>query len=434
MTDFLLEKHNPWWTDPSLLHDDVTLLDFARQKYKYYHPFLEVLPHEDGVIVIRGPRRIGKTTLLKLLIKKLLPSQKSSPRNFFFYPCNRIADYNQLYDLLTSYLGQKISRRRFIFLDEITSVSEWQRTVKDLWDSGDFRDCTVILTGSNALDLQISSERLPGRRGQHIYNINCLPLTFSEFVRMTAGKKDIDLSLRAYLICGGFPQAINEFYRNGFISNVLYETYLNWIEGDIEKLGKSERFLYATVSEIFKHLGSTVSWYKIAQNTGIGSHSTVENYIDNLGKLFVSFSLNFHSVEEKKTYLNKNKKIYFSDPVIFHSLRGKTDNFTDQFFQYAQIEENHSLLPSLVENIVALHLKRLPGVLTYGHYGGKEVDFVVNHQNRCRFFEVKFQNNIRISDFAFWQKKEPLTVITKNFSFRKNNLRFIPLAEFLLNI
>jgi len=429
MNKFLFEKHNPWWKNKKAIEKDIVLKEFKEQKYKYYHPFLKNLPKKDAVFLIRGPRRIGKTTLLKIAIKKLLKTKKAE--NIFFYPCDRIENYDSLYNLMALYLGRKIKGRKYIFLDEISFVKKWQRAVKSLHDSGDLRNCTLIITGSNALDLKFSSERLPGRRGKTTkQDIDYYPLGFKEFTSMV-NKANTEKLFKDYLICGGFPDSINQYYQKSFIPNWVYDTYLKWIEGDIHKVGKREKTMYAIAEQIFKHLGSRGSWYKIAKNTGIGSHSTVEDYVDILDKMFVVFLLHFYSIEEKKTYLNKNKKFYFLDPIIFHALRAKVDNFPDNFFRYSQNFLEQGSLSGLVENIVACYLYKLPGKLAYGNYRNKEIDFVWQYKGREKYFEVKYKENINLSEFKHWDKKEQLTIITKNFTFKKDNLKFVKIDDFL---
>lgn len=428
MIEFLLEKHNPWWSDAKQIRYDQALLEFAKQPLKFFHPFLGKIPTADGVIVMRGPRRIGKTTLLKLCIKKLLTEKKMVGGQIFFYPCNRIADYNELYDLLTLFLGKSKKGKRYIFLDEISFVREWQRAVKDLSDAGDLKNVTLILTGSNALDLKAQSERLPGRKGKFEgKDLTILPFSFKDLTLSQKKAKSND-----YLLCGGFPQAINEYFEKGYISNNLYDSYLNWIEGDVEKTGKSGKIMEAIFREIIKHLGSTVSWYIIAKNIGLGSHSTVFDYIDIFEKIFLIMTLNFYSIDQKREDLLKNKKIYFFDPIIMQAVSGRITGFTDQFFSHAKdLVLNEKLLPALVENAVATHLNRSKGKLFYGSYQGKEIDFVLEYKGKRRFFEVKYQNQIKLADFSFWKKNESLTIITKDLEIKKNNLDIIPLELFL---
>lgn len=429
MVNFLIEKHNLWWIDKGLIEKDIVLFEFYQQKYQFYHPLLEKIPDKEGVFTIRGPRRIGKTTLLKLMIKKLIFNYKINPKNIFFYPCDRISDYNQLYDLITIFLGKKEKGLSYIFLDEISFVFEWQRTIKNLWDAGDLKNTVIFLTGSNALDLKFSGERLVGRRGNfEKTDINYYPLSFSDIYKLTQKKAKIE----DYFLTGGFPQTINDYFKNKIISNYFYETFLQWIEGDLHKIGKSEKYFYQISQEIINHLGSTVSWYKIAKNIGIGSHTTVQEYLDILEKIFVYFYLHFYDINQKKIFLNKNKKIYFFDPIIFHSINAKINGLIDQYFFYAkEILEEKNFLSKFIENIVGLFLKKNCQILHYGHYQNKEVDYVILKNKKLFAVEIKYQNSINISDFYFWKEKIPLIIITKNFNYKKNFLWFISLENFL---
>lgn len=438
---FEYSKHSPWWNNKSWQKLDVTLQELHAKPLQYHHPLLNDIPTKPGVIIFRGPRRIGKTTFVKQAIAKILKQKKAKPKNILFYPCNRIIDYNQLYDLITGYLGTT-KDHNYLFLDEITFVKEWQRTIKDLVDSGDLKNTTLFLTGSNALDLQYSSEKLPGRRGQlHNRDLTYLPLSFADFAGMVRTKHKLTTSqlFADYLLCGGFPQAINQYYNQGFISNHLYETYLTWIEGDFHKEGKSDVSLYAILEQVIKHLGSTTSWYIIAKNTGITSHSTVSDYLDILEKIFASFTLYHYSINEKKILLNKNKKIFFLDPLIFHAINAKVNGFTDQFFTHAKHTLNApSVLPKLIENIVGSHLyikqSHNNNQLYYGKYQQKEIDFVTKAHNQLSYYEVKYQKHPKISNFSFWDKDQPLNIITPNFSLNKSTLHFQPITDFLLNL
>ncbi len=433
MDDFLFAKHNPWWKYKQAIKQDVSLLEYEKQKFKHRHPFIDKFTNKDGIFILRGPRRIGKTTLIKLIIAKLLKTDTTQPRNIFFYPCDRIFDFNNLYDLILNYLGQTDKGKRYIFLDEVSFVKEWQRAIKDLWDSGDLSGVTMVLTGSNALDLKISAERLPGRRGKlEQIDIDYFPLRFDEFLKMVKIKKDTQELFMDYVVCGGFPQAINEYYKNGYIPNYLYDVYLNWIEGDIYKVGKSEKLMYEILKEVIKHLSSNTSWYKIAKNTNIGSHSTVQDYLDLFEKLYLTFYLHFYSIEQKKSYFNKNKKIYFNDPVILHSVKAKIEGFTDQYYAYSQSTvKERVFLSRMVEGIVATHVRQIGARVYYGNYKGKEIDLVIEEKGRLLPIEVKYQNTIRVNEFSYWNESFPLVVITKSFSLKRENLIFIPLENFL---
>ncbi len=175
-----LQLSNPWWNVREAIRQDKKLLEFERMRYQYHHPLYGSLPHEDAVLTIRGPRQIGKTTLLKLLIRRLLLEEELTPGNVCYFACDAVVDFKELLQNTEEYLNAVRADnqdRIFLFLDEISFVREWQRAVKALVDEGYMQGVTAVLTGSNAIDLLFSSERLPGRRGKIFHpDIDCLPL------------------------------------------------------------------------------------------------------------------------------------------------------------------------------------------------------------------------------------------------------------------
>ncbi len=97
---------------------------------------------------------------LRILLEKQIP-----PQQVFYFSLDRIEDFNQLYDLIECYLSRirpTNTKRLYIFLDEISFVREWQRGMKALADEGRLKRTTVMLTGSNLLDIGKGAERLPG--------------------------------------------------------------------------------------------------------------------------------------------------------------------------------------------------------------------------------------------------------------------------------
>jgi len=68
----------------------------------------------------------------------------------------------------------------YLFLDEITTIADWQLGVKSAWDAGVTTDDALLLTASSAHDLRRGAERLPGRRGKGKDYLQ-LPLSFRDF-------------------------------------------------------------------------------------------------------------------------------------------------------------------------------------------------------------------------------------------------------------
>lgn len=449
----ILQEHNPWWRRPEFILEDNFIVELSRQKYPYYHPLYQDLPtNKDGVLTLRGPRRIGKTTLLKLLIKRLLLENKIDRENVFFFPCDTLGDFKNLEELLTLYLNYirpKNSRRIFLFLDEISFVSEWQRTIKLLADTGKLKNALALITGSNILDLKFSSERLPGRRGEIFpWDITFLPLNFREFISLVEPNLISDPLSRSlallpkfqrfftdYLLCGGFPATINEYFTKGYISTQTYEIFSAWIEGDLHRVGKSETSAYQIIKRLFVHLTGPTSFYKLSREAGIASHTTVEEYLEILEKMFILFRLPYFSLEEKRAYVRKNSKIYFSDPFIFNTLKAKADGFSQNAFAYSKEFVNQTKnRPIFVENTTGHHLRRSFSPLYFGRSGkDREIDFVGLKEGKYSYFEVKYQNQVNQEEFP-WTKnflrQNHLTVLTKK-DYQEGRIALIPAEMFL---
>ena len=75
------------------------------------------------VYSIRGPRQVGKTTLIKIVIKELL--EKNSPLNIMYFACDLLRDNLALNDLLNTYyswIRPQNKERIFIFLELLIMV------------------------------------------------------------------------------------------------------------------------------------------------------------------------------------------------------------------------------------------------------------------------------------------------------------------------
>ena len=101
----LLQQQNPWWFREEIILDDEKIADYEGQTYQYIPSALSEFPEDtDAILTLRGPRQIGKSTTMKLLIRKLLLELKIAKKHVFYFSLDRIEDYNQLYELIDCYL------------------------------------------------------------------------------------------------------------------------------------------------------------------------------------------------------------------------------------------------------------------------------------------------------------------------------------------
>ncbi len=452
----LLQQHNPWWFREELILDDEKIVDFERESYQYIPPVMIEYPEDrDAILTLRGPRQIGKSTSMKLLIRRLLLEFQVPKKHVFYFSLDRIEDFNQLYELIDCYLRNLRpgnQQRLYIFLDEISFVRKWQRGVKALADEGKLKNVTLLLTGSNLIDIYKGAERLPGRRGKiSKIDFEQLPMTFAEFINLIEPgieATDInslmyhkDLLLRRfkeYLITGGFPLAVNSFFSGNNISSYVYQLYLSWIEGDIGRAGKLERNLYQIMSRILAHMCTGVSWYGLSRESGIASHATVQEYIEILERMYVLRSVPFIDLSTKLPMYRKNKKLYFQDPLIFHCFSGKNFGIADNFFTECKRFLNDPVSESkLVESVVGMHIFRYYRNLFYWQ-GRKEIDFVAIKDGELNFFEVKYQEKVSAGEFQWFttisSKTDRLNIITKQDFEKHQSICLIPVPIFLIQL
>ncbi len=214
-----LVENNPWWLNKKAIDKDPRIVEWEASKFKWTPRLGDTFEWNlDLIYVLRGPRQVGKTTLMKLKIRDLLESGVEA-RRIFYWPCDLVEGPERLVRIITSYqdfsrkdtvakdkgvgfkgwvLGPKPNdtkagapidktTRLYIVLDEISSVKDWQKGIKSLYDAGRLRNCTLVLTGSHSIDLRKATETLARRRGEvdklkdHLPDKILLPTKFSEY-------------------------------------------------------------------------------------------------------------------------------------------------------------------------------------------------------------------------------------------------------------
>ncbi len=243
----------------------LTLIYNKEDKTKYQYILLD----KNVIYSIRGPRQVGKTTLIKIIIRELL--EKNNITNIMYFSCDLIKDNVALNDLLNTYhawIKTLNQDRIFIFLDEISSVKDWQKSIKLFIDITGNNNITIVLTGSHTIDIKNSTERLPGRVGEkeHIPSHKVLlPMKFAEYVQLRKPElykqvkkfkldiaeerskqflelvkgtipssannlirilPELDILLDEYLITGGIMIAVNEYTEHKRINAQIYDLYI----------------------------------------------------------------------------------------------------------------------------------------------------------------------------------------------------------------
>ncbi len=398
----------------SFLDRDPQLRRLRTQTYVNMPDLLEKFPtQEPGIYTLGGGRQIGKTTLLKQWMLKLL-EKGTPPESIAFLSGELIDDQHSLLRILES-----LKNVRFLIIDEVTYIKDWDKGVKYLADAGLLEDTVLMLTGSDLVMIQEARMRFPGRRGRaDIHDFHLRPLSFREvFLLKNPGHFEpsmdaLFVEFNNYLEHGGFLTAINDVAKFKTIQKSTYNTYSDWIRGDMLKRGKKEHFLVEILTAIEKRYGTQISWNTLAQDLSIDHPKTVSEYVAALEMMDVAFVQSAILEDKLLAAPKKPKKIYFLDPFIYHALG---------HWLGWKTPEDHS---HLVEAVVVSHYQRY--FQTYYIKAEGEVDIAYIAQNKFWPIEVKWTERARPKDLKQILKYANGLILTQNKN--PGNLEGCPMA------
>ena len=119
-----------------------------------------------GIVTIRDPRRVGKSTLVKLLIRNLI-EEGVDPKNIFYVSLDYEGILNvSLFELL-QIVADSVEGDKYIFLDEASMYLRWALDLKNAHDAGIIERgrLKIVATGSHSMDLVEAANKLRGRQG-----------------------------------------------------------------------------------------------------------------------------------------------------------------------------------------------------------------------------------------------------------------------------
>lgn len=395
---------------------------------------LKELPKQPGLISIRGARQFGKSTWLeKQLRASLLENGQGSA---FYLNGDLIANSDVLRQEILELLDlfpKRVTPKR-IFIDEITAIENWERTIKALFDLGETRDILIVTTGSKCIDLRHGIERLPGRKGrlqrsEYVFT----PISYAEFDKKCRKYFAKD-TLIAYLVCGGSPLAANELIDNKRIPEFIVTLIKDWVHGECTRQGRNRSIMTLLLQALFSHAGLPISLARLARNIGVANNTVLQGYLEVLKDLMCLSEAFPIDLNTGNPIPRKSHKFHFINllaAVCFHPQEIRT------------IEQFKSLDPSdqgkLLEWLVAQELWRRdaiagvesPELQYFWQNEQHEVDFV--RKDLC--VESK-KTKTRASQFTWFHKffpKHKLKVVSENGFESLGGISGVTFEEFLLN-
>lgn len=423
-------RQNRWWADPRAIIGDRHLVRVDESRIRWT-PSLPFQFDRDAVYTLRGPRQVGKSTVIKRQIQALL--EAGWPARKILYLDVELAGLRSASDLVQAlrwYLDSElpsandVAARCAIFLDEITRVENWAGALRGLVDNGELRGTTIVATGSHTRDLRAGGERLPGRRGGSELDWELLPLSFREYAALAdptlslppllpslarnavranrLGRAAVRPRLAAlferYLATGGFLLALNDEATYGLVRAETFQVYREAIVGEFTRAGMRESYLRELINWLSRHLGREFDYRDIATETDIGSKDTARNYVDNLEACYVALvCYRVANIDRLVPGFRGPKKVHPVDPLFWHLVHAWAAADPDPWPASLASLQDSEAAGRLVESVVAAHLRRAFGPRVYYRRsnGQHEIDFVVAPGRAATaLLEVRYQRSI----------------------------------------
>ena len=349
---------------------------------------LEDLDFKKALVVL-GPRQVGKTTLIKNLVKG---------KNTLFLNGDEAQTRANLSNTNLPFLLNLVSDYDVVVIDEAQRIENIGLTVKMLIDASTNKQ--FILTGSSSLDLGNKiNEPLTGRKWEHLL----FPLSWTElryhYTFSTAYER-----LEEYLIYGQYPEVITHTKKQKVLSQLassyLYQDILELV--NIKKPDLLMKLLRALALQ----MGSEVSYNELAKILQV-DRMTIVNYIDLLEKVFVVFRLHPYSNNQRNEITSK-PKIYFYDTGIRNAIIGQFNPLNSRQDVGALFENFF-----ISEKMKSLTYKGFYGTTHYWRNTQQaEVDFIEINENELSAYEIKYNPTAKAKfSKSFTEKYHPAKMI-----------------------
>ncbi|MEK7728930.1 MAG: ATP-binding protein [candidate division KSB1 bacterium] len=376
----------------------------------------------DEILLIKGARQTGKTTIIYSLVEHLLASGVK-PQNIFYFLLDNLKLQEEfsrhpyaLKNTIETFLGQTLEsypERVYVFLDEVQKFSGFADVVKEYYDL--LKRVKFILSGSSILQLSDRiSESLRGRTMSFVVE----PFSLTEVVPQApafsfADLHDAEQLRRHYAAAAPFQNEITLALQKQFVFGAMPRIYLS--ETNEQRQLRLEEYLQALIQRDLVETLRTAKYLDLEKllrllslQTGqllkISSlatqlqltAATVKKYLALAEEAFVIDRLPPFFSNRRKGLI-KEPKVYFRDMGMCNYLSRKAG--MDLLHQTNLGHEAENFVHTILNQVSAL--AQTPSAqYFYRTTEQDEVDFVLQENTHAPLpIEVKYQARLTPSDY-----------------------------------
>ncbi len=327
-------------------------------------------------IILVGPRQVGKTTLIRNLLKN---------KSFLFLDGDDPVAQRILKNANTEQLRDLIKESPFVFIDEAQRIENIGITLKLITDQ--IKSTQLFITGSSSFEIgNLMREPLTGRKWEY----TLYPVSWKEF-RDYVGLLKAEQQLPLRLVYGMYPEIITHPNDEYELLKQLTESYLYKDILSYSGIRKPE-ILNNLLRALAFQVGSEVSYRELALLLGVDT-KTVSAYIDLLEQAYVIFKLTPFS-RNLRNEIKRNQKIYFYDNGLLNTVKGNLNPWETREDK-GMLWENFLVSERIKKNSYELSLTQSYFWRTQQQ---QEVDYVEESGGKVMGYEFKWSSKAKVKE------------------------------------
>ena len=341
------------------------------------------------VVVLLGPRRVGKTFLIQKILSEtqeshvLLNGEDIASKELFARR-SKVA------------LEKMLNGKKFLIIDEAQKIPDIGNALKLMVDT--ISGLKILITGSSAFDVEnYTGEPLTGRK----MTFKLYSISEQELSKVNPLINKVD-QLHSSLIYGNYPELLqletNEekhLYLRELLNSYLLKDILTF-----ETIKNSDKIIDLLRLIAFQ-VGNEVSIPELSKSLQM-SRNTVEKYLDLLTKVFIITKVGGFSRNMRKE-VNKSNKYYFLDNGIRNILIGNLNPI--------HLRNDMGILWENYMINERIKFQNYNHMLVYNYfwrtYDQQEIDWIEDRGGQLYGYEFKWNSNKKVKAPGGWSKAYP---------------------------